>query len=157
MNIYMVDESPRVVAQCVPDDVWERRLFDAVELVSEGAAKWEGEESVFICHEPKHSWVGWVKAHRGNWIWTIKYLASLVGEMNKRGHFVNERITSFIDYTNEAFGITPQIGSIPPRCVPKQFKESKASMPNVIESYRDYVKSESRLHKMGTRNATWLG
>ena len=38
MNIYMVSESPKVVAQSVPDDVWERRLFDAVELVSEGAS-----------------------------------------------------------------------------------------------------------------------
>ena len=145
MNIYMISESPKVVAQCVSDDVWERRLFDAVELVSEGAAHWEGEDAVFICHDPKHSWVKWVKKSKSNWLWTVKYLAGLVREVNRRGYVVSDEI-----------GVTPQIRTIPPRCVPKEFKECKSSIPNVIEAYQSYVRSEVRLHKMGDRTPTWL-
>ena len=156
MNIYIVSESPRVVAQCVPDDVWERRLFDAVELVSEGAAKWEGEESMFICHDTKHSWVRWVNKSRGNWLWTIKYLANLVTEVGKRGYVVSDEIGSFVDYIDGEYGVTPHIKTIPPRCVPKEFKECTSSIPNVIEAYQSYVRSEVRLHKMGDRTPTWL-
>jgi|TARA_B110000285_G_C15121671_1_gene617563 hypothetical protein len=156
MNIYMVSESPKVVAQSVPDDVWERRLFDAVELVSEGAAHWEGEEAMFICHDPKHSWVKWVKKSKGNWLWTVKYLASLVREVNKRGYSVSDEIGSFSDYINAEYGITPQIRTIPPRCVPKEFKDCEPSIPNVVEAYKGYVRSEVKLHKMGDRHPAWL-
>jgi hypothetical protein len=156
MNIYMVSESPSASAHCVPDDVWKRRLFDAVELVSEGAAKWEGEEAVFICHDPKHSWVKWVKKSKGNWLWTVKYLASLVTEVEKRGYIVSGEIGSFADYIDSEYGITPQIRTIPPRCVPKKFKDCEPSIPNVIKAYKDYVRSEVKLHKMGDRHPTWL-
>ena len=156
MNIYMISESPKVVAQCVSDDVWERRLFDAVELVSEGAAHWEGEDVVFICHDPKHSWVEWVKKSKSNWLWTVKYLAGLVREVNRRGYVVSDEIGSYADYVDSEYGVTPQIRTIPPRCVPKEFKECKSSIPNVIEAYQSYVRSEVRLHKMGDRTPTWL-
>ena len=156
MNIYMIDESPRVVARCVPDDVWERRLFDAVELVSEGAAKWEGEDAIFICHDVSHSWVGWVKSSRYNWLWTVKYLANLVSEVKKRGYIVSDEIGSYADYVDAEYGVTPIVRTVPPRCVPREFKEGKASIPNVIEAYRGYVRSEVRLHKMGDRKPEWL-
>jgi len=156
MNIYMISESPKVVAQCVSDDVWERRLFDAVELVSEGAAHWEGEDAVFICHDSKHSWVEWVKKSKSNWLWTVKYLADLVREVNRRGYVVSDEIASYADYVDSEYGVTPQIRTIPPRCVPKEFKECKSSIPNVIEAYQSYVRSEVRLHKMGDRTPTWL-
>jgi|TARA_R110000737_G_scaffold160342_1_gene188021 hypothetical protein len=152
----MISESPKVVAQCVSDDVWERRLFDAVELVSEGAAHWEGEDAVFICHDSKHSWVEWVKKSKSNWLWTVKYLADLVREVNRRGYVVSDEIASYADYVDSEYGVTPQIRTIPPRCVPKEFKECKSSIPNVIEAYQSYVRSEVRLHKMGDRTPTWL-
>tara|TARA_R110000787_G_scaffold20374_1_gene60632 strand:- start:207 stop:689 length:483 start_codon:yes stop_codon:yes gene_type:complete len=152
----MISESPKVVAQCVSDDVWERRLFDAVELVSEGAAHWEGEDAVFICHDSKHSWVEWVKKSKSNWLWTVKYLAGLVREVNRRGYVVSDEIGSYADYVDSEYGVTPQIRTIPPRCVPKEFKECKSSIPNVIEAYQSYVRSEVRLHKMGDRTPTWL-
>ena len=156
MNIYMIDESPRVVAKSVPDDVWERRLFDAVELVSEGAAKWEGEEEMFICHDPKHSWVGWVKKSKFNWGWAVKYLAYLVPELERRGYTVSDEISSYADYINGEYGFTPTIRTIPPRCVPRKFKMDDASIPNVFKAYREYIKSDARLHKMGNRNHAWL-
>ena len=156
MNIYMIDESPRVVAKSVPDEVWERRLFDAVELVSEGAAHWEGEEAMFICHDPKHSWVGWVKKSKLNWEWTVKYLAYLVTDLIKRGYVVSDEISSYSDYINGEYGITPTIRTIPPRCVPREFKESDASIPNTVEAYRGYVISVPRLHKMGSQSPNWL-
>lgn len=156
MNIYMIDESPRVVAKCVPDDVWKRRLFDAVELVSVGAAKWEGEEAMFVCHDPSHSWVAWVNQSKFNWLWTLKYLAYLMTELNRRGHVVSDEISSYADYIDSEYGMTPTIRSVPPRCVPLEFKEGKASIPKVIEAYRGYVRSEVRLHKMGDQHPDWL-
>jgi len=156
MNIYMVSESPRVVAQCVPDKVWERRLFDAVELVSEGAEHWEGEESMFVCHDLNHAWTDWVRRSRWNWLWASKYLLALVNEAGVRGYVVQPEVESFAVFIDESYGMTPRIATIPPRAVPQKFKEAKRSIGNVINAYREYVKADEDLHEMGDRSPVWL-
>jgi hypothetical protein len=156
MNIYMVDTNPKVVAQCVPDDVWERRLFDAVELVSEGGAHWEGEESMFICHDVGHAWVSWVNDSKGNWTWSLAYLHYLVIELAVRGKIIDERIVSFADYICELYGESESTVSPPPRCVPQIFKDEKNSINNATLAYRRFIIATIRLHRMGTAEPDWL-
>ena len=156
MNIYMIDESPRVVARCVPDDVWERRLFDAVELVSEGAAHWENEEAAFVCHDMNHAWVSWVRKSRFNWLWCGAYMWELICEAGARGYKVDDNISSYADFIKHEYGETPRVRTIPPRCVPREFKDCKATIPSAIEAYRGYVRSEVRLHMMGMNQPEWL-
>ena len=156
MNIYMVSESPRVVAQCVPDDVWERRLFDAVELVSEGAAHWEGEESMFICHDTKHSWVSWVNEYRQNWIWSLGYLHHLVDELTGRRKNIDERILSYADFIWGEYGMSAMIASAPPRCVPKTFKLEEKTIKNTVMAYRRYIAFTFGLHETDITKASKL-
>jgi hypothetical protein len=156
MNIYMVDTNPKVAAQCVPDDVWERRLFDAVELVSEGGAHWEGEESMFMCHHMNHAWVEWVRKDRKNWVWSMRYLTALIREVKCRGYGVVDEVVTFSDYImSEYDGGTIRV-TIPPRCVPAEFKGEKNSTGNAVLAYQRYVGKETRLHKMGGRKPDWL-
>ena len=139
MNIYMTSENPKLVGRDVPEGVWERRLYDAVELVSEGAAHWENEDSMFICHDMNHAWVDWVRKSRENWVWTIGYLRSLIKELGKRGHPVIDEVVSFSDFVSMEYGGKAKQITLPPRCLPREFKGKDHTIASAVESYRKYV------------------
>lgn len=162
MNLFFVDDDPRVAARELGDKHVSKMLLEACQMMSTAARRhgYDGGYASAYQHHPMTVWVGDSREHY-EWCW--EHALELAREFEHRfghGHKSAELLPTL---SMAMWTVLPENGwRNPPRCMPNEYKraydEHAGPESCHVASYRDYYRvAKAHLHKFTNREApVWL-
>jgi len=147
MNIFYLDDNPRLSAQQLCDKHVPKMLLETCQMLSTGIrSRLEVKtDSLYKIAYPKHPSTMWVGESRKHFMWALEYARAVADEYTWRYGKMHksERVVKWLEdnkeYIFKAFEDVEPIFTRPPQCMPDQYKQE-----DTIEAYRSYYYGEKK-------------
>ena len=161
MNIFFLDDEPRLSARYHADKHVGKMLLEACQMMSTGARRhgFDGGYASAYANHPMTVWVGDSKSHY-NYAWELA-LALAIEHRDRfgKGH-ASQNLLPTLSVAMHT--VMPDKGwRNPPRCMPDEYKIPYDTCEGItschVQSYRDYY-AKAKAHLHGWRNGvpTWV-
>jgi|DEB0MinimDraft_4_1074332.scaffolds.fasta_scaffold84163_2 hypothetical protein len=140
MNIFFIDEDPKVAARMVCDKHVTKMVLESVQMLSTAHAEGEAPYGCIKSHI-NHPCTKWARASRGNYQWLTDHVVEMCKEYTRRYHKVHkmEEAARWLN-TNEPTELDSFSDALTekPQCMPEHCKVKG----NAVGAYRKYYLKE---------------
>ena len=137
MNIFYLDEDPKIAAQMHCDKHCVKMILESAQLLSTAHREldpYRAFAGLYKSTHKNHPSTKWVRSSRDHYIWVYKLFANLCGEYTKRYGKIHKSWTKFKHHLSLLPWSIPREGWVdPPQCMPDYCKNE-----NVVKAYRNY-------------------
>ena len=153
MNIFFLDESPRLAARMQVDKHVVKMILESAQLLSTNIRIVHGDEigdllGLYKKTHVNHPCTIWVRCDQANYNWLFEHFESLCDEYTYRFEKIHKSkalIDSLRKFVNS--NVSSKTHTVPALCMPDVYKSE-----DYVKSYREYYSVEKKhLHKWTKR------
>ena len=151
MNIFVVDNDPKVAATMLCDKHVVKMIIETAQMLCTVAASLGHQNVPYRPTHTKHPCTLWAGESKDNWGWLVTHGLEMCAEYTRR-YGRRHKTQDVIEWCRDS-GAGPKSGSLTPfrLAMPQQYKCN-----DPVKSYRDYyIGEKSRIAKWKTSPPAW--
>tara|TARA_X000001036_G_scaffold426225_1_gene453363 strand:+ start:984 stop:1475 length:492 start_codon:yes stop_codon:yes gene_type:complete len=162
MNLFFIDDDPRIAATMLGDRHVGKMLLEACQMMST-AARNHGFDGGYAKAYEHHPMTKWVSASKQHFQWAWDHALECGAEHERRFGTYHKSMLLLPTLSTAMHTVMPDVAwRNPPRCIPNEYKihydSWEGDVPCHVQSYRDYYQvDKAHLHQWTNREVpSWI-